>query len=768
MATKTTKPAARKSATARKTVKVAASSSRSSAHAEPKKKEAPTKAAKAHAPAKISKPAVTHAPAKSKSEPHPPAKTPAAPAKPKTETPPKPVELPKPKAAAPRNVESVSLIDEKKPKPKRVETDGAVKRAAVLPPISRLRTPGPLPAPVAPPPAPKPETPVAPAESTAAAPTAEPEAEQKVIHIKPPIIVKELAQQLGLKPHQLIAELMALNIFANINQTIEPDIATQICQKHGFVFEMERREKGGGVHKVEQVVIAPPPPVIEKEEELRVRGPIITFMGHVDHGKTSLMDAIRKTRVAAGEAGGITQHIGAYTVDYKGTQITFLDTPGHAAFTAMRARGANVTDIVVIVVAADDGLMPQTIEAINHAKAAPHVKIMVAINKIDLPSANIDRVKKQLQERELTPEDWGGETIVCEVSATKGTGIDHLLEMMALQAEVMELKASPTATPRGTVIEAQVEAGRGPTATVIVQMGTLKIGDPFICGDYAGKVKSLIDDRGKPMKEAGPSTPVKVLGFSGLPQAGDEFLVMESERSAKTLSEERLLGRRADKLAVPQRATLESLLEAADGKKHLRIVLKCDAQGSLEALSGALSQIESKKVDLEIIHSGVGPISESDILLASASNAVVIGFNIKVESMAVGAAKREGVQVKLYSIIYELMDQIKDSMAGLLEPEHRETVIGHAEVKQIFKLSKGIVAGCLVTDGRIARTARARVLRKRQPVYDGGLSTLRRFQDDVKEVRVGLECGIKLGDFSEYQVGDIIECYLLEAVAQKL
>ncbi len=412
--------------------------------------------------------------------------------------------------------------------------------------------------------------------------------------------------------------------------------------------------------------------------------------------------------------------------------------------------------------------MPQTIEAINHAKAAEHVKIIVAINKIDLPGANIDRVKKQLQERELSPEDWGGDTIVCEVSATKGIGIDHLLEMMTLQAEVMELKASPTAVPRGTVIEAQIEAGRGPTATVIVQMGTLKLGDPFICGEYGGKVKSLIDDRGKPLKEAGPSTPVKVLGFTGLPQAGDEFLVMESERSAKTLSEERLLAKRADKLAAPPRATLESLLEAADGKKHLRIILKCDAQGSLEALTGALNQIESRKIDLEIIHSGVGPISENDILLASASNTVVVGFNVKVEANAVNAAKREGVQVKLYSIIYELIDQIKESMAGLLDPEHRETVIGHAEVKQVFKLSRGIVAGCLITDGRIGRTARARVLRRRQPVYDGGLSTLRRFQDDVKEVRVGLECGIKLGDFNEYQIGDIIECYNLEQVAQKL
>jgi len=680
-------------------------------------------------------------------------------------------------ASAPRHeVESISLIDKKKPRKK--TEDGEVKpKRDVLPPISRIRAS--LEAPAA---SPKPATPVnlepaspPPTEQpgviveATTAPPAEAEVEpQNVIHIKPPIIVKQLAAELGLKPHQLIAELMSFNIFANINQTIEPDIASKICENHGFVLEKERREKGAGVHKVEQVVVAPPPPVIEKEEELKPRGPIITFMGHVDHGKTSLMDAIRKTRVAAGEIGGITQHIGAYSVDHKGTKITFIDTPGHAAFTAMRARGANVTDIVVLVVAADDGIMPQTIEAINHAKAAPHVKIMVAINKIDLPSANIDRVKKQLQERELTPEDWGGETIVCPVSATKGTGIDHLLEMMTLQAEVMELKASPTATPRGTVIEAQVEAGRGPTATVIVQMGTLRTGDPFICGDYSGKVKSLLDDRGQTIKEAGPSTPVKVLGFTGLPNAGDELLVMDLERSAKTLSEERLLAKRTDKLTVPQRATLESLLETAAGKKVLRIVLKCDAQGSLEALVGALKQIESKKIDLEIIHSAVGPISESDILLASASDAVVIGFNVKVESMAISAAKREVVQIKLYSIIYELLDQIKDAMAGLLEPEHRETVVGHAEVKQVFQLSRGIVAGCLVTDGRIARAARARLLRKRQPVYDGGISTLRRFQDDVKEVRSGLECGIKLGDFSEYQVGDIIECYQLEAIAQKL
>ncbi|MEP7015323.1 MAG: translation initiation factor IF-2 [Verrucomicrobiota bacterium] len=749
MPTKTThKTAARKSA-AHKTAKSAvvrkpavSKATAAPKKAEPKKAEPEKKTTRAHAPV----------PAKAE-----------RPAPPKTSA---------PAAAAKQHGPSVSLID--KSQSQKAGKDAHGKTRTVLPPISKIL---PTLKPAVPtkvePPAPSKPAPVEikPAAVTGDDAVAAPEEEtpaQNVIHIKPPIIVKELAAQLGLKPHQLIAELMNFNIFANINQTIEPDIASKIAESHGFVLEKERREKGGGVHKIEQVVVAPPPPVIEKEEELKPRGPVITFMGHVDHGKTSLMDAIRKTRVAASEAGGITQHIGAYSLEYKGHRITFLDTPGHAAFTAMRARGANVTDIVVLVVAADDGLMPQTLEAISHAKAAPHVKIMVALNKIDLPGANIDKAKKQLQEQGLMPEDWGGETIVVPVSATRGTGIDKLLEMMELQAEVMELKASPTATPRGTVIEAQVEAGRGPTATIIVQMGTLRTGDPFICGDYSGKVKSLLDDEGKPVKEAGPSTAVKVLGFTGLPNAGDELLVMESERTAKTLSDERLEAKRANKLIAPRRATLESLLEAADGKKLLRIVLKCDAQGSLEALTGALGQIESKKIDLEIIHSAVGPISESDILLASASNAVVVGFNVKVEAMAVTAAKREGVQVKLYSIIYELIDQLKDAMAGLLDPEHRETVIGHAEVKQVFQLSRGNVAGCLVTDGRIARTARARVLRKRQPVYDGGLSTLRRFQDDVKEVRSGLECGLKLGDFGEYQVGDIIECYQLEQIAQKL
>ncbi|MBA3608707.1 MAG: translation initiation factor IF-2, partial [Chthoniobacterales bacterium] len=552
MPTKTTTKTKAAKAPARKTAAKSAAPAKSSTT---RSRTTPAKSSKTAAPEESA--VVEKTPAKPvPSAPAPPAKTPA-PAKPVVTATksafapitakPQPAQTATPAAAEPAPekkpaVESVSLIDPQTPKPKRAPAAEGTKRT-FLPPISLIRA-----TPSAPEPALE-EKPVAveaaPVEAIGEVET-ETEDGRKIIHIKPPIIVKDLAAQLGVKNFQLIKELMDdFNIFANPHLTVEPEVATKICDKHGFAFEMERREKGGGVHKVVETVVAPPPPVIETEEELKPRAPIITFMGHVDHGKTSLMDAIRKTRVAAGEAGGITQHIGAYSVDHKGTQITFLDTPGHAAFTAMRARGANVTDIVVLVVAADDGLMPQTIEAINHAKAAAHVKIMVAVNKIDLPSANLDRVKQQLQEHDLTPEDWGGETIVVPVSATKGTGIPDLLENMSVQAEVMELKASPTAIPRGTVIEAQVEAGRGPTATVIVQMGTLKVGEPFICGDYGGKVKSLVDDRGKPIKSAGPSTPVKVLGFTGLPNAGDEFLVMESEKSTKVLSEERLAARRA-------------------------------------------------------------------------------------------------------------------------------------------------------------------------------------------------------------------------------
>jgi translation initiation factor IF-2 len=666
--------------------------------------------------------------------------------------------------------ETLDLLEPKK-KVKRREADGSASKP-VLSPIQKIQARSPAKPTAAvqqePEPVPPKEAPIGPtveAKDT----TAEPETDKKVIHLKASITVKDLAPLIGIKPFQVIADLMSLQIFANINQTLELDTVAKLCEKHGFILEREKKDTSKGHHKQELKVEVPKEPEKPREEALKPRAPIVTFMGHVDHGKTSLLDAIRKTRVAAGEAGGITQHIGAYSVQRNGQTITFLDTPGHAAFTAMRARGANVTDIVVLVVAADDGLMPQTIEAINHAKAAK-VQLMVAINKIDLPSANIDKAKTQLQERGLTPEDWGGDIICCPVSATKGTGIDNLLEMISLQSEVLELKSDPRATPRCTVIEAQLEQGRGPTATVIVRMGTLRVGDAFISGKYWGKVKQLINDTGKPIKEAGPATPVKVLGFSGLPNAGDELVVMESERAARLLSEERLFETRNSKLAAPQRATLENLFaNIAEGQKPtLQMVLKGDVQGSVEALIGALMEIPQSKITLDIIHSAVGPITESDVLLASASNAVIIGFSVKVENNASTVAKREGVQIKLYSIIYELIDQVKEAMAGMLEPELRETVIGHAEVRQVFDLSKGKVAGCYVSDGRISRSARARVLRKRQPIYDGGIGTLRRFQDDVKEVRAGLECGIKLGDFSEYLPDDIIECYTLEKVPQQL
>ena len=667
--------------------------------------------------------------------------------------------VPAPVAAEPPapKAKAVSLIDGKPAKEASSE-----KKHRTLPPISRIVGPS-SPAQVV---APEPAAAVPEEDSTEAEVS---ETGEIIIHIKPPIVVKELATQLKLRPFEVIKDLMAMGIFANINQNIEPDTAAAVCKLHGAVFEVEKREKGGGVHKVEPVVVAPPAKIEVKEDQLVSRPPVIAFMGHVDHGKTSLMDAIRKTRVAAGEAGGITQHIGAYSVERNGHKITFLDTPGHQAFTAMRARGANITDIVVLVVAADDGLMPQTIEAINHAKAAK-VKIVVAINKIDLPSANIDRVKTQLQEKGLQPEDWGGETICVPVSATKGKGIDELLELMLLEAEVLELRADANSAARGTVIESQVEPGRGPTSTILVQVGTLKIGDPFICGNFSGKVKAMTTDTGASVKSAGPSTPVKVLGFTGVPASGDELLVMDSEKMAKTLGEERLHSVRQTKLAAPARATLENLFDAMADEQHklLEVILKCDMHGSLEAVSASLNDIKSKKINLRIIHSGVGPITESDVLLATASNAVIIGFGVKVENTAANSARRENVQIKLFSIIYELIDQVKESLVGLLDPETREAVVGHAEVKQVFDLTKGTVAGCLVTDGRMVRTGRARVLRRKQAVYDGSMSTLRRFQDEVKEVRNGLECGIKLGGYDEYQEGDIIECYTLEKFTQKL
>ena len=594
--------------------------------------------------------------------------------------------------------------------------------------------------------------------------------DSNVIHIKPPIILKDLADKMGIKPFNIIRDLMELDVFASLDSSIEPEVATQICEKHGFVFEKEKREKGGGVHKVEEVIEEPPPPEPEEkgEEELPLRPPVVTVMGHVDHGKTSILDAIRKSRVAAGEAGGITQHINAYSVEHNGANITFIDTPGHAAFTEMRARGANITDIVVLVVAANDGIMPTTHEAISHARAAG-VTIIIAINKIDLPNADINKVIAQLQENDLTPEDWGGETICVQTSATQGLGVDDLLEMIALQSEVMELRANPEGDARGIVIEASSKAGKGSTASIIVKTGNLKVGDSFICGPYYGKVKLLLDDRGNQLKEAGPSMPIEVLGFSGVPKVGDELVVMDSERAVKKLSEERLEELRHEKLMKPVKARLQDIwADVGSNKKTLKLVLKADVQGSIQAIEGSLMDIESDKVEIEILHKAAGPISESDVLLCSASDGIIIGFGVKVENKALKLSKQESVEIRLYSVIYELIEQIKEAMLGMLDTETREKVIGRAEVKEVFKIKRGRVGGCIVNEGQINRNARARVIREGQAVYDGGFQTLKRFQDEAETVKTGLECGIRLGNYLEYEVGDIIECYELEKVEQTL
>ncbi len=592
------------------------------------------------------------------------------------------------------------------------------------------------------------------------------------INVKAPITVAELATHMGVKPFRLIAELLPMGVFANPGTTLDKDQVAALCEKHGFSYERVKREKGAGVKAPVEVIQEPEAVAIEKEPEdaLKVRTPIITVMGHVDHGKTSLLDYIRRAKVVAGEAGGITQHIGAYSVQHNENILTFIDTPGHAIFTEMRARGADVTDIVVLVVAANDGIMPQTKEAIMHAKAAGKT-IIVAVNKCDLPTADPIRVRTQLMEHDLMPTDFGGEIECVDISAHTGAGIDDLLDLLCLQAEVLELKANPRANCRASIIEARIEQGKGSSATVIVQSGTLKVGMPFICGPYAGKVKTLFNDQGKAIKKVTPGMPAEVSGFLQTPNVGDELVEMENERAARRLADERQEELRQQRLAAPKRSRMEEILAMmGDGsqKAVLKIYLKGDVQGSVEAIKKAIMDIKSDKVECQFIGASAGPISESDILLASSSDAVVLGFNVKVESNAVKAVKREGVQVKIYSIVYELIDQVKDAMLGLLEPETRETVLGHAEIRQVFKLNKGKAAGSFVKDGKMLRSAEARVLRDGQVVFDGRMSTLRRFQDEVEEVKSGLECGIRLADYNDYEEGDIIECYSLEKIKQTL
>lgn len=595
----------------------------------------------------------------------------------------------------------------------------------------------------------------------------------QTITVKPPIIVRELAEQLKKKPFQLIADLIELKVMANVNQAIDESIAQRLCAKYGFNFEVEKRERGGGlVHAPKKIVEVD---TEDKPEDLKPRAPVVTIMGHVDHGKTTLLDAIRLTNVAAGEAGGITQHIGAYTISFphperkdEVQQITFLDTPGHAAFSAMRARGANVTDIVILVVASNDGVMPQTLEALSHAQAAK-VPIIVAINKSDHPNANPLKVRQQLQEKGLVPDDWGGNTTFVEVSALTKTGVPHLLEILLLQAELMELKANPTRRAKGNIIESGLDPG-GPTATVLVRKGTLRVGDVIICGPFWGKVRALINEEGKRLKEAGPSVAVKVLGLNGVPEAGLEFSSMDNDKAARDLAETR--GEEARHLSKEARAkiTLENLFATLAGTtaKVLKLVVKADTQGSVEAIVEALKKIDSDKVALEIIHSAVGTITKEDVMLSSASEGVILGFHTRIDNGVSEVAKREGVQIKLYAIIYELIDHVKEAMAGLLDPIIKEVVVGAADVKKVFELSKGgTVAGCAVSHGRIPK-GKVRIMRRKSLVYEGGIQSLRRFQDEVNEVRAGMECGIRIDGFNEFQPGDVIEAYTLEKSTAKL
>ena len=673
--------------------------------------------------------------------------------------------LPKPIIAAPAN------FNYQRTNPQSAKAAAPAKPAPPVVVPKPVVAPVAAPKPVVKPPTPAPQQRPAPAPVVATGPqfTID-EKGNRVVTMKPPIVVRDLAQRLGKKPHLLLAELMELNVFANLNETIGEDAARKICERHGYVFELEKRDRGAAMmHPSVKKAEVPPPGV--NVEDLKPRPPVVTVMGHVDHGKTSLLDAIRKTDVATHESGGITQHIGASIVTMPdGKQISFLDTPGHEAFTKMRARGANITDIAILVVAADDGVMPQTLEALNHARAAK-VPIIVAVNKCDLPTANPDRVKKQLQDHGLNPESWGGDTITVDVSAHSKKNLDLLLEMILLQADIMELKASPKATAKGNVIEAQVEPGMGPMATVLVRQGTLRVGDGVLIGPHWGKIRALIDDKGKRVKEAGPSMPVKIVGLSGLPEAGSEFTVMKNEKEARELGEQLAMAARAKAGEEPRRARLEDLMGKpgeAESKK-LRIVIKADVQGSLEAISDSLSKLKSTKVDLEVIHGAVGTISENDVLLSSASDAVLFGFRVKIEGGVTDIAKREGVQIKLYTVIYELLEQVEEAMEGLLEPDAKEMIVGHAEIRKTFQLSKGpVVAGCYVTDGRIARTGRARLLRRKAVQYEGKIGSLRHFQDDAKEVKAGAECGIRLENFQDYQPGDIIECYTVEKVAATL
>ena len=612
------------------------------------------------------------------------------------------------------------------------------------------------------------------ADKTEAAPEppAEAAASAQTLVVKFPVTVRELADQMGQKPNILIKKLLGLGVFAALNQFLDEETAAIVGQEYGFEIKSYSPPRG----LQEEQPIAPPPEELSEEEDktanLQPRAPVVTLMGHIDHGKTSILDAIRKSRITSKEAGGITQHIGAYLLQTGHGDLVFLDTPGHAAFTTMRARGAHLTDIVILVVAADDGIKPQTEEAIDHAAAA-EVPIVVAINKIDKSTASPKKVKRQLAEKGLIPEDMGGETICAEVSALTEEGIDHLLEMLVIQSEIMELRADPDGPARGIVVEAKITPDRGVVATLLVQSGTLHRGDSLICDIYAGKVKVMFDDRGKTLKEAGPAVPVEILGLSGVPAAGSRFRVVVDDSEAREISERLHTDQQEKSWEDSKRVRLEDFFQQISEAetKELPLILKGDVQGSVEAVRMSLQEITEKNddIDINILHSGVGAITESDIMLASASGAVIIGFQVPIDSKLRKMAEAEGIDVRLYSVIYQVIDEIKEALEGMLEPITKEKIMGRARVKEIFKISKlGAVAGSVVEKGKVVRGSRVRVIRDGVEVAADIVQSLRRFKEKVEEVSAGKECGISLANYNDYEVDDILESYQVEKTPQKL
>jgi translation initiation factor IF-2 len=587
---------------------------------------------------------------------------------------------------------------------------------------------------------------------------------ERVIQLRGATIVKDLAELIGLRPNRVIADLMHLNVLASINQRVELDVATKIAEKYGYKVEIERQKRSTERKPILRRDDADDVIPDDKPEDLVPRPPVVTFLGHVDHGKTSLMDRIRNAQVASGEAGGITQHIGAYTVDVNGRRITFLDTPGHAAFSAMRARGASLTDIAVIIIAADDGVMPQTKEAIKHAKQAG-VQILVAINKCDLPQAKPELIRQQLSGEGLTPEEWGGDIVCCEVSAMTGKGLDHLLEMILIQADVLELTASLSRRADGYVIEAQLEQGRGPTASVLVSGGILRVGDVILCGEHFGRIRGLIDDRGRKVKEASPGTAARIMGLSGVPEAGAHFRVMLNEKRARELAEKESEVRKLSELSSSVATSLDTLMQKyqEQGQLEIHVIVKADMQGSCEAIQDSLNSIKSAKVALQIVNSGIGLINANDVQRAASGRAIIVGFHVGCEPGVQSLARHDGVRISTHRIIYELIDHVKQEMLNMLHPEYKEILRGHAEIRAIFNHGKrGMIAGCQMLDGVLRMDSRARVLRQTQVVFDGKFLSLFHFQDEVARVDGSQECGARFVDFAAFAVGDVIECYSLE------